>query len=221
MQRVKVIDEAIKLSLDQILALATTQQRVSALSKKSGSSLNSLSQQLGKNPSYLHQYIHRGTPRCLGERERYELARLLGVTEQLLRESKDNLWHSDHEELLGVLDADGRLAMTVSRELIDLKPTDSEPLLKLVKLQDDLMRPTARQGDTVIINHRDRYKRSDALYALESEGEVTICRLVFSGRRVDVYIDSAPKSAIWANVNIHDLKVLGRIVWIGQRCLGA
>ena len=43
-----------------------------------------LSKLVGKNAAYIQQYIKRGTPRHLGERERGILARYFGVEESLL-----------------------------------------------------------------------------------------------------------------------------------------
>src|SRR5438045_3044044 len=44
----------------------------------------SLSRMLGKNSAYIQQFIKRGTPRKLAERERAMLARYFGIDEQLL-----------------------------------------------------------------------------------------------------------------------------------------
>src|ERR1700733_346232 len=48
--------------------------------------LQSLSLALGRNHAYLHQYVMTGSPRELRERDRRQLAVLLGCTESDLRE---------------------------------------------------------------------------------------------------------------------------------------
>lgn len=49
-----------------------------------GVSLAGVSQLLGKNPAYIQQFIKRGTPRRLDERDRRILAQFFGVSEQTL-----------------------------------------------------------------------------------------------------------------------------------------
>lgn len=52
--------------------------------KSKGMSLNSLSLQLGKNPTYLFHFVKRHSPRRLDEQSRRKLARILDVPEQKL-----------------------------------------------------------------------------------------------------------------------------------------
>ena len=46
--------------------------------------LKQLSIDLGYNHAYLHQFIHRGSPRVLPEQTRYALAKLLNIEEEKL-----------------------------------------------------------------------------------------------------------------------------------------
>ena len=46
--------------------------------------LKQLSIDLGYNHAYLHQFIHRGSPRVLPEQTRYDLAKLLNIAEERL-----------------------------------------------------------------------------------------------------------------------------------------
>lgn len=54
----------------RLAALATGENNLSALSRM-----------IGRNPTYLRLYVHRGSPRVLPERERRLLADHLGVAE--------------------------------------------------------------------------------------------------------------------------------------------
>lgn len=58
--------------------------RIEALAAAQGASLATLSKVVGRNPAYIQQYLRRGTPRVLPERERGVLARFLGVDEREL-----------------------------------------------------------------------------------------------------------------------------------------
>jgi transposase len=51
--------------------------------------LASLSRALGRNHAYLHQFVHRGTPKRLPDTLRRELAELLGTSESALNERDD------------------------------------------------------------------------------------------------------------------------------------
>src|SRR5690606_29086352 len=56
-------------------------KRLAELAQGSGSSLAALSRMLGRNASYLQQYITKGSPRKLEEDDRRKLAQFFGVSE--------------------------------------------------------------------------------------------------------------------------------------------
>lgn len=60
-------------------------QRLVELLAASGTDLKNASMAIGRNAAYLHQYVHRGTPRTLPEDVREALAPLLGVGPDELR----------------------------------------------------------------------------------------------------------------------------------------
>ena len=68
--------------------------RLLDLSQERSVSLSSLSEMLGRNPSYLQQFIRKGSPRKLEEGDRRTLAQYFGVSEDELRSedtgAKDN-----------------------------------------------------------------------------------------------------------------------------------
>lgn len=66
------------------------------LIKQNNTSLKEASLALGRNHAYLHQFIHKGTPRILPEKERYLLAQFLHVEEEQLR--KLTFEHMDLQE---------------------------------------------------------------------------------------------------------------------------
>lgn len=49
-----------------------------------GTSLNALSNRIGRNAAYLHQWINRGTPKRLPDQDRLHLAIALNIDERLL-----------------------------------------------------------------------------------------------------------------------------------------
>jgi transcriptional regulator with XRE-family HTH domain len=70
--------------------LAGPRARLLELSQARGVSLAALSELLGRNPSYLQQFIRKGSPRKLEEQDRATLARFLGVGEEELRDAQEN-----------------------------------------------------------------------------------------------------------------------------------
>lgn len=59
--------------------------------KAKGISLNSLSEQIGKNQTYIQQFITKGSPKELKERDREAVAAILGLNEADLKPSADEL----------------------------------------------------------------------------------------------------------------------------------
>lgn len=59
-------------------------QTLEALIEARGLSFAGVSQLLGKNPAYIQQFLRRGTPKRLDERDRRLLAQFFGVSEQQL-----------------------------------------------------------------------------------------------------------------------------------------
>ena len=56
-------------------------QRIARLSLARKISLSELSRQIGRNVAYLQQFVTRGTPEVLAEKDRRVLAQLLGISE--------------------------------------------------------------------------------------------------------------------------------------------
>ena len=61
--------------------LSDERARLLELSQQAGSSLASLSAMIGRNPSYLQQFVRKGSPRKLEEQDRRKLAEFFGVSE--------------------------------------------------------------------------------------------------------------------------------------------
>ena len=59
-------------------------ERLTSLASETGNSLAALSRMIGRNSSYLQQYITKGSPRKLEEEDRRRLAEFFGVTESEL-----------------------------------------------------------------------------------------------------------------------------------------
>jgi len=60
------------------------------LANKHGASLAGLSELIGRNSTYLQQFIRKGSPRKLEENDRRTLAQFFGIDERELRTGEDN-----------------------------------------------------------------------------------------------------------------------------------
>lgn len=69
------------MSDDQLDPIRT---RILALAKRDGVTLATLSRIVKRNDAYMQQYLRRGSPRVLPERERGVLARFFGEDERAL-----------------------------------------------------------------------------------------------------------------------------------------
>jgi repressor LexA len=176
--------------------------------------LSALARMLGRNAAYLRQYIQRGSPRVLPDRERQILADHLGV---------------DEAELGGPAPrfALPRLAVAASAgpgTLVDgelLLGTDTlDPVLArrlglrdgqaaLLRVRGTSMEPTLADGDHVVVRLDDR--RPDArgaVYVIRAEGAVMVKRVRCTREGLAASSDHPDASA-----PAGPLEVLGRVVW--------
>ena len=70
------------------LDMGAVRRRILARVKESRSDLRMASRAIGRNAAYLHQFIHRGTPRVLAENDRETLAEHLGCSPEELRHDR-------------------------------------------------------------------------------------------------------------------------------------
>ena len=66
------------------MEMKASRDRLLALAEERGVSLSALSRMIDKNPSYLQQFVRKGSPRKLEEGDRAMLARFFGVAESEL-----------------------------------------------------------------------------------------------------------------------------------------
>src|SRR6187402_1281684 len=72
-------------------------ERLSQLASERGSSLAALSRMLGRNGTYLQQFITKGSPRKLEEEDRRKLAQFFGVSETELGASEELSYETQGE----------------------------------------------------------------------------------------------------------------------------
>lgn len=188
-----------------------------------------LSRMLGRNPAYIQQYVKRGTPRRLAERDRRLLARYFGVPEASL----GALAAAAEADLIAVprldvrasagpgavADAERRHAgMSFAPALLRELGVARSATLSMIRVEGESMLPTLGDGDDILVDGDDGPARlRDGIYVLRV-GEALIVKRVAvrPGGGVAVLSDN-PLSPDWSDIDPASLTVIGRVVWAGRR----
>lgn len=213
--------------------MADARMRLLELSERQGVSLAALSQMIGRNPSYLQQYIRKGSPRKLDEADRAQLAGFFGVAEWELggveeishalpanRHRRD--WVAVPRLALGASAGPGALA---GEEL----PFDSfgfsdrwlrehglgQAKLSLISVVGDSMEPLLRDGDEILVDHGWRPLR-DGVHVVRL-GDALHVKRVQQGQAGEIRLISVNEAYPPIDVALADIEVIGRVVWKGGR----
>jgi hypothetical protein len=192
---------------------------------------SSLSRLLGRNPAYVQQYIKRGTPRRLDERDRAKLARYFGVNEKLLGGPVSTDIVPSHLVEAPLLDisASTEFANVVSlernvsgvafdKQWLQYLTGSADPKLSIIRVSGDSMEPTLSDNDQAMI---DLDSASDTLrdgvYVLRMNEILNIKRISIdpSGHILSIISDN-PLYRRWDNIQRASVDVIGRVVWVGR-----
>ena len=160
-----------------------------------GDDYSALSRLVGRNPAYIQQFIKRGSPKNLPERERSILARYYGVDPQLLGAPEEVGGKSDNLKLVpklavgasagaGAL-ADGEaLAGKVGFDEQWLRKLGVEPRnVSLIRVEGDSMQPTLNDGDDIMVDKGAALKPlRDGIHVIRIDGVLMVKRLAPSWR---------------------------------------
>ncbi|MFC4293188.1 helix-turn-helix transcriptional regulator [Sphingorhabdus arenilitoris] len=189
-----------------------------------------LSKLIGKNAAYIQQYIKRGTPRFLGERERGILARYFGVSETDLGGPEGRAQMPAGLRLMpkleigasagaGALTDEEWIAGQIGFDEKWLKKLASDiSLLSLIRVQGDSMSPTLLDGDDIMVD-RGAAQRPlrDGIHVIRMDDVLMVKRLAKGpAGRLSVLSDN-PSYPDWPDVAGTDISVIGRVVWTGRR----
>ena len=205
--------------------------RLRELSQQSGASLASLSAMLGRNPSYLQQFIRKGSPRRLEERDRRMLAEFFGVEERELGGPKDKSYavqdaRVDWVEIgrlpLGAAAGAGTLAsqempfdaFRFSRRWLREQGLEGAQL-SAITVDGDSMEPLLRDGDEILVDRSDRRLR-DGIHVVRMGDNLMVKRLAAAGTgRVTLLSQNLAYPPV--EVALEEIAIIGRVVWKGGR----
>lgn len=208
--------------------------RLLALSQARGVSLAALSELLGRNPSYLQQFIRKGSPRKLEEEDRATLARFLGVDEEELREAQENSYvklprQRDEAEWVEVPRLDLGAAAGAGRVPGDEAAFDifrfsrrwleeqglARAELSAIRVEGDSMEPLLNDGDEILVDRAPRAFR-DGIHVVRL-GETLMVKRVASAGPGRVALLSQNFAYPPVEVAAEEVEIIGRVVWKGGR----
>jgi hypothetical protein len=219
------------------VAADSARARLLALTAERGVSLSSLSALIGRNGTYLQQFVRKGSPRKLEETDRRMLAEFLGVDEAELgapaRETvlrvgegttaRGPLDWADIPRLpLGASAGPGTLAADaapINRLRFStrwLRQQGLEPaMLSVIEVEGDSMEPTLRDGDEILVDRSPRPLRS-GLHVIRLD-EVLLVKRLEPGPSGTLRVISDNPAYARMERPLGDVSVLGRVVWKGGR----
>lgn len=185
-----------------------------------------ISRLIGRNSAYIQQYIRRGSPRSLDEKDRNILARFFGVDEAVLGAPARR--GNPVVELVQVpvmnVDASaghGALAEGEAQTgqfgfsegwLRNLK-TSKASSLSIIGVVGDSMEPTLYDGDEIMIDLGDAQSRlRDGIYVLRMDGALNVKRIAIEpkGRLISVTSDNTSYPS-WHGLDRRSIAVVGRM----------
>lgn len=206
--------------------------RLEELCRVRGVDFATLSRLCGKNASYIQQYIRRGSPKRLGERERGLIADYFDIDQTELggppsNDAKKGRLVSISQRPVraaagaGQMPDDERASATIAFDRAWLKrltPSGSDRL-SIIQVDGDSMAPTLTSGDDILVDEGDGADRlRDGIYVMRVDGALVVKRLALHpmGRKVTIQSDN-PAYADWPDVPLDDIDCIGRVIWSGGR----
>jgi phage repressor protein C with HTH and peptisase S24 domain len=213
--------------------MTNPRQVLEQLCAERGENFASLSRLIGRNDAYIQQYLRKGTPRQLKERERRTLARYFQIPETLLGGLPN-----DDEAAFGELVPVMRMPVRASAGPGALPGEETgkpylafHPLwlrnvtgsrgaeLSIIRVEGDSMAPTLNTGDDILVDLADGAEwLRDGIYVLRVDGALLVKRLAIHpvGRRVTVQSDN-PAYSDMPDCGLDEIDCIGRVIWAGRK----
>jgi SOS-response transcriptional repressor LexA len=193
-----------------------------ALMAEQGVSFAELSRVIGRNAAYLQQYVRRGSPRELAERDRALLARFFGVPEARLggREAEGlaEIARLDVSASAGpgrlaedeATRPPGALSQALLRQL-GVRPAAAS----MIRVEGDSMEPTLSDGDEILVDRDRREVRGKGgIFVIRLDGVLMVKRLRAAVGGIEVISDNpAWPVRICAG---SEVEIVGRVAWLGR-----
>jgi phage repressor protein C with HTH and peptisase S24 domain len=220
------------------LTMDSYRQKILGIIESKGMNLKEVSMAIGKNHAYLHQFIHKGTPRLLGETVRLKLARHLRVEEkelihpdQVASLASITRMKDDSFTLVPVYNVHASAGhgaavdqeavlyhLSFRTEWLRRLTLASVDQLAVISVTGNSMEPTLSAEDTVLVDMTVRTPREDGIYVLSYDGLLVVKRLRIDPVRGSVQImsDNVAYAPV-EGVSSAELQVFGKVIWLGRK----
>jgi len=190
---------------------------------------SSISRMIGRNSSYIQQFIKRGSPRKLDDDDRRTLASFFGVDEQVLggppAPMRDGLieipvLNVDASAGFGAI-AESETAHTrfgFDERWLGRVTRAKSASLSIIHVLGDSMEPTLSDGDEVLVDASDQGSRlRDGIYVLRADDALVVKRVTLKpgGRKITISSDNSAYPS-WDDVDRSEIQVVGRVIWFGR-----
>lgn len=189
-----------------------------------GESYAALSRLLGRNPAYLQQYVARGTPRTLSERDRSKLAAWFRVDEAMLGGPERSAGPVTVRRLDvaasagpgGIVEGETALGATaIDAGLVRSLGVDAGAL-SMIRARGDSMLPTIADGDEILVDTSDRRVTSrPGIFVVRLDGALMVKRVARDGLGLAIRSDNPAYPAI-DGAAARGAEMIGRVVWLGR-----
>lgn len=196
---------------------------------ENGEDFAGLSKLVGRNPTYIQQFIKRGSPRKLPEAERGILARYFGVDENVLGGPQLGTAKTGIRLIPklavgasagpGAIPGRETLAGKIGFDEKWLRKQGLDPAkLSLIQVEGDSMSPTLNHGDDIMVDNRAAAAPlRDGIHVIRLDDALMVKRLASGpGGRLSVLSDN-PAYPGWPDVDCATVSIIGRVVWAGRR----
>ncbi len=198
-----------------------------ALVTRHGESYAALSRMLGRNPAYLQQFVRRGSPRHLSERDRRQLAAYFHVDEQLLGAAEPKAVAPDVLVVprIAVVASAGPGALVENDRAAGGLLIDPAIIRRLganaadvsvIEAQGESMLPMIAPGDLLLVDRGNRrVTQRDAIFVLRVDGVLIVKRVARQAGQIVITSDNPDHPGVDAD----GVEIIGRVIWL-QRMLG-
>ncbi len=208
--------------------------RLLQLAGEQNASLSGLSELIGRNSTYLQQFVRKGSPRKLEETDRRTLARFFGVDEAELGAPEDfssvptagkaarGDWVDVPRLPLGASAGPGLLAgeeLPIGAFRFSsrwLREQGLDPAqLSAIRVEGDSMEATLRDGDEILVDRTPRGLR-DGIHVVRV-GDALLVKRIDLGRPGTLALVSDNPAYRTIELPLAEVEVIGRVVWKSGR----
>ncbi|MBC2650690.1 S24 family peptidase [Novosphingobium aerophilum] len=207
--------------------------RLLDLAARRGVSLAALSGLIGRNPTYLQQFVRKGSPRKLEEQDRRKLAEFLGASEAELGgpayfsnapgpgRAPGGWLDIPRLDVAasagpGAYGQDDAAIGTFRFSARWLREQGFDPaMLSAIRVAGDSMEPLLRDGDEILVDRTPRPLR-DGIHVVRIEDSLLVKR-VQTGVPGQIVLESQNPAYRPIVLKPHEVEVIGRVVWKSGR----